>query len=245
MIRLPAPAVAAIAASALFAAGATHAQQPAPASAASPPSVAVTGAASTKVQNDQMLAMVRAESEQATAAAAAADVNARMARALAAAKATPGVEAKSAGYSTWQQWEKGKPGKWRVTQSLSLTGADFPALAALVSKLQDDGGLMVSSISFTLAPQTRRRAEDALTKEAIRAWQQRAATAAEALGFEAWRPGRLNVATGDFAPQPRYDMAMRASAAPAPAPPVAVEGGATELTVTVTGDAVLDKPATR
>jgi predicted secreted protein len=169
-----------------------------------------------------------------------------MARALAAAKATPGVEAKSAGYSTWQQWEKGKPGKWRVAQTLSLTGSDFPALAALVSKLQDDEGLLVSSISFMLAPETRRRAEDALTKEAIRAWQQRAATAAEALGFAGWRPGRLNVATGDHLVQPRFEMAMRAAApAPAAAPPVAVEGGATEITVTVTGDAVLDKPAMR
>ena len=229
----------------LFAAGAAFAQQPAPVSAASPPSVAVTGAASTKVQNDRMQAMVRAESEQATAAAAAADVNARMARALAAAKAVPGVEAKSAGYSTWQQWEKGKPGKWRVSQTLSLTGSDFPALAALVSKLQDEDGLLVSSIAFTLAPQTRRQAEDALTREAIRAWQQRAATAAEALGFAAWRPGRITVATGDYAPAPRFDMAMRAAAAPPAAPPVAVEGGSTELTVTVSGDAVLDQPAQR
>jgi predicted secreted protein len=230
---------------ALFAANAVLAQQPsAPASPASP-SVTVTGAATAKVQNDRMQAMVRAEAEQTTAGAAAADVNARMAKALAAAKAAPGIEVKSAGYSTWQQWEKGKPGKWRVSQTLSLTGADFPALAALLTKLQDEDGLLVSSIAFSLAPETRRRAEDALTKEAIRAWQQRAATASEALGFAAWRPGRLSVATGDHAPQPRFDMMARAGAAPASAPPVAVEGGTTELTVTVTGDALLDKPAGR
>ena len=230
---------------ALLAANASLAQQPpAPALPASP-SVTVTGAATTKVQNDRMQAMVRAESEQTTAGAAAADVNTRMAKALAAAKAAAGVEAKSAGYSTWQQWEKGKPGKWRVSQTLSLTGADFPALAALLTKLQDEDGLLVSSIAFSLAPETRRRAEDALTKEAIRAWQQRAATASEALGFAAWRPGRVSVSTGDYAPQPRFDMMARAGAAAAPAPPVAVEGGTTELTVTVTGDAVLDKPSGR
>lgn len=244
MTRFDALLAAAGAAATLLASSTAQAQQPAPLPSPAPPSVSVTGAASAKVQNDRMLAIVRAESEQVTAAAAAADVNARMAKALAAAKAAPGVEAKSAGYSTWQQWEKGKPGKWRVSQTLSLAGSDFPALAALVSKLQDDEGLLVSSISFVLAPDTRRRAEDALAREAIRAWQQRAATAAEALGFAAWRPGRVNVVTGDQTPpSPRYDMAMRASAAPTPGPPVAVEGGATELTVTVTGDAVLDKPA--
>ncbi|GIK88632.1 MAG: hypothetical protein BroJett026_41130 [Betaproteobacteria bacterium] len=209
------------------------------------PSVGVTGAASAKVQNDRMQALVRAEAEHATAEAAAAEVNARMGRALALAKAQSGVEAKSAGYSTWQQWEKGRPGKWRVVQSLSLTGSDFAALAALLSKLQDEEGLLVSSIAFSLAPDTRRRAEDALTREAIRAWQQRAATASDALGFAAWRPGRVVVTTGDVGPQPRAEVMMRAQAAPAGAPPVAVEGGTTELTVTVSGDAVLDRPAPR
>lgn len=217
-----------------------------PPTTTSAPSVAVTGAASAKVQNDRMLAIVRAESEQATAAAAAAEVNAKMTKALALAKAAAGVEAKSAGYSTWQQWEKGRPGKWRVVQSLSLTGADFPALAALVAKLQDEDGMLVSSIGFTLATDTRRRAEDALTREAIRAWQQRAATAAEALGFAGWRPGRVTVVTGDQAPQPRPEMMMRAqAAAPVSSPPVAVEGGTTEITVTVSGDALLDRPASR
>jgi predicted secreted protein len=220
--------------------------QPAPSAPSVPgPSVAVTGAASARVQNDRMQAIVRAEAEQTTAGAAAADVNARMAKALAGAKAVNGIEAKSAGYSTWQQWEKGRPGKWRVAQSLALTSADFPALAALLSKLQDEDGLVVSSITFALAPDTRRRAEDALTREAIRAWQQRAATAADALGFAAWRPGRLAVTTGDMAPQPRMDMAMRAQAAPGGSPPVAVEGGTTEITITVGGDAVLDKPGSR
>lgn len=242
MIEFRSLVVAALLAFALPAAGQPVA---APGAAAANSAIAVTGAASAKVQNDRMQAIVRAEAEQTTAGAAAAEVNARMAKALAHAKSVAGVEAKSAGYSTWQQWEKGRPGKWRVAQSLSLSGPDFPALAALLSKLQDDEGLVVSSIAFTLAPDTRRRAEDALTREAIRAWQQRAATAAEALGFAAWRPGRLAVNTGDAAPQPRMDMAMRAQAAPAASPPVAVEGGTTEITVTVGGEALLDKPAAR
>jgi predicted secreted protein len=228
----------------LLPATAAFAQPATPAQASPVPAVAITGAASAKVQNDRMNATMRAEAEHASAAAAAAEVNARMAKALAAAKAA-GMEAKSAGYGTWQQWEKGRPGKWRVAQTVSLTGADFPALAALVSRLQDEDGLLVSSIGFSLAPDSRRRAEDALTRDAIRAWQQRAATAAEALGYAAWRPGRVTVSSSDFAPQPRFEMAMRAQAAPAAAPPVAVEGGATEITVTVNGEAVLEKPAAR
>ena len=126
-------------------------------------------------------------------------------------------------------------------QSLQLTSTDFAALAALVSRLQDDDGLLVSGMSFSVSPETRRKAEDALTREAIRSWQQRAATAADALGYASWRTGRVTVSTGDA----RSDAAsaksmMRAQAAAAGGAPVAVEGGTTELTVTVTGDAMLD-----
>ena len=206
----------------------------------STPSVAVTGAATGTVQNDRMQATVRVEAENASAAAAGSDVNARMAKALLRAKSVPAVDAKSAGYSTWQTWEKGRPSKWKVVQSLQLTSTDFAALAALISRLQDDDGLLVSGISFSVSPETRRKAEDTLTREAIRSWQQRAATAADALGYASWRAGRVNVTTGDHGPIPRQEMMMRAQAAPAGGAPVAVEGGTTELTVTVTGDAMLD-----
>jgi predicted secreted protein len=187
-----------------------------------------------------MQAMVRVEAENANATAAGNEVNARMGKALARAKAVQAVDVKSAGYSTFQTWEKGKPSKWKVVQSLALTSGDFPALASLITRLQDEDGLLVSGISFSVAPDTRRKAEDALMREAIRAWQQRAATATDALGYGTWRAGRVTVSTGDMVVSPRPEMMMRAQAAPAAAPPVALEGGTTEITVTVTGDAQLD-----
>ena len=209
------------------------------------PAVAVTGAATTSVQNDRMQATVRVEAENASAAQAASDVNARMAKALARAKGVAGVEAKSAGYSTWQTWEKAKPSKWKVVQSLQLTSTDFAALATLVSRLQDEDGMLISGMAFSVSPEARRKAEDTLTREAIRSWQQRAATAADALGYGSWRTGRVTVSTGDFVAAPREPMMMRAQAAPAGGAPVAVEGGVTELTVTVTGDAWLENVKSR
>ena len=116
------------------------------------PSVAVTGAATGSVQNDRMQATVRVEADNASAAQAANDVNARMAKALSRAKAVPAMDARSAGYSTWQTWEKGKPAKWKVVQSLQLTSSDFAALAALVSRLQEEDGLLVSGIAFSVLP---------------------------------------------------------------------------------------------
>lgn len=203
------------------------------------PSVAVTGAATGVVQNDRMQATLRIEADNANPAAAASDVNARMAKALARVKAVAGVDSKSAGYSTWQTFEKGKPSRWKVVQSLQLTSADFAALAGLVSRLQDDDGLLISSMTFSVSPESRRKAEDGLMREAIRAWQQRAATAADALGYAGWKTGRLSVATGDAVAPPRpYE--MRAQATAAAGAPVAVEGGTTEITVRVSGDAMLE-----
>ena len=61
--------------------------------------------------------------------------------------------------------------------------------------------------------------------------------ATKALGFDTWRVGRVNVITGE--PPMRPQPMMRVQAAGAGAPPVNAEGGNTDVTVTVSGDALL------
>lgn len=206
------------------------------------PSVAVTGAATATVANDRMHAVMRAEAEAPTAAAAANEVNGKIAQALARAKAVAGVDARTAGYSTWQTSERGKPPRWRVVQYLQLEGSEFAQLATLVTGLQEEG-VLLSGLSFSLRTDTRRRTEDTLTQEAIRTWQQRAAVAASALGFGAWRPGRVTVNTGDGGGRPEPVMRAQAMSAPSAVSPIAVEGGTTDITVSIVGEAILDKPA--
>jgi predicted secreted protein len=212
--------------------------------AAPPPSVSVIGSATVTVANDRMHASLRAEAEAPTAAAAANEVNAKVAQATARAKAVAGVDVRSAGYSTWQSNEKGKPAKWRVVQSIALEGSDFAALATLLTRLQEDG-MLLSHMGFTVQKDTRRRTEDALTQQAIRAWQQRAELAATALGFGSWRPGRVAVNTGDVVSRPEPMMRAQAMASSPPVAPVAVEAGTTDISVTVTGEAILDRPLQR
>ncbi len=207
-----------------------------------PPAVVVTGAATASVANDRMSVSMRAEAEAPTAMAAASEVNAKTAQAIARAKAATGVDVRTTGYSTWQINERGKPIRWRAVQSIGLDGTDFGQLATLVTRMQEDG-MLLSGMSFDLTTQTRRRTEDALTQQAIKSWQQRAETAASALGFGGWRPGRVTVNTGEPAVRPVPVMrAQMAAPDAAPVPPVAAEAGTTEITVTVTGDAILEKP---
>jgi predicted secreted protein len=201
------------------------------------PTVSVTASATTSVANDRMFAWLRAEVDNAEPARAAAEVNARIGKAIARVKATPGVDVKTSGYSSYQFTDKANVTRWRVQQSISLESSDFAALSALLTRMQAEDTLVMSGMSFGVSNDARRKAEDALTQEAIKGWQARAQSASKALGFDAWRVGRVNVATGE--PPMRPQPMMRMQAAGAGAPPVNAEGGNTDITVTVTGDAVL------
>lgn len=205
------------------------------------PVVTLTASATASVPNDRMYAWLRVEVDNPDPARAAAEVNTRMAKALARAKGTAGVEVSTSGYSSYQFTDKNQPSRWRVAQTLNLEGADFATMAALVGKLQSDDLLVLSGMNFAVSPDARRKAEDALTQQAIKAWQARAQNAAGAFGFESWRTGKVAIQTGDYMrPQPIYRAAGVAMAANAP--PVSVEGGNTDVTVTVSGDAVLEQP---
>jgi predicted secreted protein len=89
-----------------------------------------------------------------------------------------------------------------------------------------------------VSPAARKAAEDALVRDAIRDWQARAKLAAQAFGASGWRPGRLAIQGSDTGrPQPMY----RAQAMAASAAPVNVEGGTSEIGVTVAGEAILER----
>ncbi len=216
-------------------AGAAGAQLPA---APTQPIVTVSASATATVGNDRLQAWLRAEAENTSPAAAASQVNAIVAKALASARSYPAVKLATTGYATQQISEKGKASRWRVAQTVSLDSADFTAAATLISKLQDEDGLLLSSMGFSLADKTRRDAEDGVTRQAIRSWQSRAEQAAQALGFASWHPGHLTVQAGDSG---RIYPTMRAQATTGfAAAPVALEAGTTDVSVTVSGEAVLE-----
>ena len=204
--------------------------------------VNLTASASVAVDNDRMDVsfQVMAENKQATVAAS--EVNAKMAKALAQAKATSGLTAKTIGYSTEQVWENNKitsnakPRGWRVTQQLVIEASDFGAAANLATKLQEDG-LLLTGINFRVSAETRRKVEARLQHEALVEWQARAKAAAISMGYADFRPGRMAIAAGGHFPQPM--MRAQAMAMDSASAPVAVSGGSSELTVTVSGDALL------
>ena len=203
------------------------------------PVISVTASATSALPNDRMHAWLRVEVDNPDPAAAANDVNTRMAKALARAKAVKGVDASTTSYSSYQISERNQPARWRVTQTLQVEGAEFGALPALVSKIQGEDGLVLSGMSFSVSTAARRAAEDALTQQAIKAWQARAQNAAQGFGAPAWRPGHVTIQTSD-AVRPQPMMRAAAGAAMAQSAPVVAEAGTSDITVTVSGEAILD-----
>jgi predicted secreted protein len=203
----------------------------------SQPIVTITASATSEVANDRMHALLRAEADNPDAVQAANDVNARMARALARAKSVTGVDVSTTAYTSYQVSEPNRPLRWRVSQTLALESSDFAALSSLVTRLQGDA-LVLSGLTFSVSTTTRRAAEDALMQQAIRRWQQRAENAARGFGAAGYRTGRVTIQTNDYGrPQPMLKSGMAAAAAA----PVTVEGGTSEVTVTVSGEAILDR----
>ena len=218
-------------------AGTTRAQTVIETAPTPQPVVTLSASATGSIANDRMHAYLRAEADNADATVASNEVNARMGKALAKAKAVAGIEVSTTGYTTYQMNEPNRPMRWRVTQSLKLDGADFSGLAALVTRLQSQDGMLLSGLNFSVSPAARRTEEDAFTQQAIAAWQQRAQAAARGFGAGGWRTGRVTIQTSDFGRPPVMRAAGMAAAAAAT---VAVEGGTTDVTVTVSGEAILD-----
>ncbi len=230
-----------VAALCAFIAAVAIAQRPAVAPLPQQPVVTVSASATAPLPNDRMHAFLRVEVDHPDPVAAGGEVNKRMAKALARAKAAAGVEAATTGYSSYQISERNQPMRWRVSQTLSLESADFTALSALISKIQSDDGLVLSAMNFTVSPSARRTAEDALTHQAIKNWQARAQAAAQGFGSSGWRAGYVTIQSADIG-RPPVPM-MRAAPAQAASVPIATEGGTTDITVTVNGEAILDTAA--
>jgi len=146
-------------------------------------------------------------------------VNADIAEALKLIRSKDGISVKSGQQSTYPVYSQGqKIDGWRMRSELVLESKDQEGVSALLGKLQQMR-LAVGGVSMLPSPETRRKAEDEATREAIVAFQSRAAVIADQLG-KGWKIKQLNVQQGGGMPMPMLRAArgvmMAAEAAPAP-----------------------------
>lgn len=200
------------------------------------PTLTLSAEASRVLPNDLARAQAYVEQTEANPAELAAHVNQRMTQALSLIKAYPAVKVKSSGSQTWPVYAPKTPGRidaWRMRSTLSLESRDIPALSELLGKLQSL--LAVEQLTVGFAPETREKAADEAMVDALKAFQARAAIAAQTLGKRS-RIKDLNVSSGGGMPQP-YMRAMKTMSASADAAPV--EAGEGVVTVTINGSVEL------
>lgn len=192
--------------------------------------------ASGEVANDQLVATLAVQDEDADPAALADRVNRAMTAALKTLEAYPAVTAKTLDYRTEPQYDESRERKlvaWRAVQTLELRTMDLAAGAKAVSGLQSS--LVVQDTRLEPATATRRAAEDALIAEALGAFTARAELVARTMGATDHRVVQADVQT-EGSRGPVYARATsRSLSYESDVAEPALAAGTSELTVRVHG----------
>jgi predicted secreted protein len=197
------------------------------------PTIELTAEASRPAANDMVRATVYAEVTGSNPAELARRVNQEIAEGLRVAKARSGISVKSGRQDTGPIYGKDRRIEaWRMHAELVIESRDTAAVSELIGQLQQMR-LAVAGVAQFPAPETRRKAEDEATREAIANFRSRAAVVADTLG-KPYTLRHLNVMQGGQTPMPMM-RAPRMAMEAASAPPAPLEAGESLVTTTVSG----------
>jgi uncharacterized protein len=188
-----------------------------------------------RVIRDQLRAEMRVEETGNDPLTLQADVNRRMVATLDRARQVQGVVVETGTYSAGQEQLQNGAWRWRVSQSVILTGKAVDAMLKLAGALQANG-LLMSSLTYEVSPETVRGAEEDLTAEALADLAQRASSIAEEVHLSVLRYRDLRVGNAETETEPMPRLAAVAMAAPVAQPGVAV------IRLTASADVLLGPP---
>lgn len=194
---------------------------------------------SESVSNDTMHVTLNTYAEMQDAGKLAARINNEMNWALEKAKQYSDVKVSSGSYQTWPVTRKEVTTGWRGQQNLMLESQDTESLSQLTGELQ--GKLKVKSMSFSVSDEKRIAVENRLIDVALNAFKVRALIVGENLNAKGYRIVDINVGTSAQRPPVMYQARM-ASVSMEASDSVAVEGGESDVQVTVSGTIELDVP---
>lgn len=188
--------------------------------------------------NDMVRASVYSEASGSNPADLARQVNGNIGEALKLIREKKGVTVKSGNQSTYPIYTQSrKIDGWRMRSELLIESRDFGAVSELLGRLQQMR-LAVGDIAQMPSPETRRQVEDEAMREAIRAFQNRAAVVAEQLG-KGWKIKQMHINQGGGSPVPIMRGA-RAAMLAADAAPAPIEAGESTITTQISGQIELD-----
>lgn len=194
---------------------------------------------SESVSNDTMHVTLNTYAEMQDPAKLAARINQEMDWALEKAKQYSDIKVSTGSYQTWPVTRKEVTTGWRGQQNLMLEGRDTELLSQLTGELQKK--LKIKSMSFSVSDEKRIAVENRLIDAALNAFKVRALIVGENLDARGYRIVDINVGASAQRPPVMYQarvatMAMESNDS------VAVEGGESDVQVSVSGTIELDIP---
>jgi len=191
------------------------------------------------VSNDTMHVTLNTYAEMQDSGKLAARINRDMDWALEKAKQYSDVKVSTGSYQTWPVTRKEVTTGWRGQQNLMLESRDTESLSQLTGELQEK--LKVKSMSFSVSDEKRIAVENRLIDAALNAFKVRALIVGENLNAKGYRIVDINVGSSAQRPPVMYQARM-ASVSMEASDAVAVEGGESDVQVTVSGTIELDIP---
>lgn len=188
--------------------------------------------AAREIANDLLVTSMSVEIQDKQPARVAQQLTTALNGALKKASAFGTVKASSGNQNTYPVYGKNNQiDAWRGHGEIRLESRDFKAAGELIMQLQ--ATMQLGGVQFTVAPDTRAQAENALIAEAIKAFQARADAIRTMLGARSYKTVHFSINSGGM---PMYSpkMLMRGAAdAAIPAPEFAA--GDSRLTVQING----------
>ncbi|SOY49220.1 conserved hypothetical protein, DUF541; putative exported protein [Cupriavidus taiwanensis] len=196
--------------------------------------LSLTAQAVTEVPTDIVHLTLAAEQEGAEPAAISSGLSSRTQAAIAQARRVQGVTAESGGFTIHPSTDRnGRISTWRGRSEVILKSRDFSAVSKLAGELASQ--MQVQNIAFSLSREAREAAETKLAEQAIASFRSKAQATTRLFGYNSFTIREVSVnETGMVPPVPRMYGAAKAMMADA-AVPVPVEGGKTQVTVSVNG----------
>ena len=199
--------------------------------------ISLSASSGQEVENDTLVAVMHVQLEGNDAEKLARIVNKQISAAVAKAKANPAVKVQTLEYSTQPIYRKQSHSGWRVRQSIRLESGEATVLSQLIGELQQQLGL--SSIHYTISPELRSQVENRLIKQAITAFNARAAMVSEAMQRDGYRLVEMNINTSGNGPEP-VPMPVRAMAMEGKGKAPRLEAGSRRIQVHIGGSIELN-----
>ena len=186
------------------------------------------------VDNDRVIAILNVTAEALKPAKLADTINSTMSWALEQVSLNQKVKPRSGAYQTYPVYKDKKIVRWRGRQELQLESQDVDQLSELVGTLQSR--LQMHSLQFSVSPDKRRQVEEALTEQALAAFQQRAEIIRKSLGAQGYGLMEVSVHTaGQDRPVPIVRAEAASMMSRSNVRPPAMEQGTSRVGVQVSG----------